>query len=395
MTEHTGGMLALVPDNASQLAVEGGEDPGDLHLTLLYLGDDVTGWPQGQAERLRELMTASAPALDPVQARVIGHAVFNPDGGPDGDRDPCAVYLVGETPDLDPLRKWAQWVMTAHDEYASPPEQHTPVIYHVTAGYGLGVDALSYTGPVRFGTLRLALANDVLDLSLGEQKTPTPAQTKTITFTPPQEIRDYAHRELVWRDDPRATAVIEGKALDGDGLVWVAEHCGEAGKAWAGEMLQRHEVKSVSPDPRAARLREYWAHGPGRKKWRNFRSLRRQLAKHVRSRPILNGLTANIFKLAEGIYPGQRPHGGRKSVAWEWVEVKDATALSDDGLYDGVDDWGAVFADEDVSDYAGDLVGDEECRDEGDCVAETKRLAALGARMVADDSSLFEGGGVG
>ena len=53
--EHTGGMLALVPDNADALAVEGGDPAGELHLTLLYLGDDVTGWGEGQADRLREL----------------------------------------------------------------------------------------------------------------------------------------------------------------------------------------------------------------------------------------------------------------------------------------------------------------------------------------------------
>ena len=40
----TSGMVALVPsaDDVDKLAVNGGEDPSELHLTLAYLGDDVS-----------------------------------------------------------------------------------------------------------------------------------------------------------------------------------------------------------------------------------------------------------------------------------------------------------------------------------------------------------------
>lgn len=442
----TGGMLALVPDNTEQLAVDGGEAPEELHLTLVFLGDDISTWPAGQAERLRELFTASAPALDPVDARIMGHAVLNPDGGEDGDRDPCAVYLVGDTPDLEPLRTWATWAMTTGEDYASPPEQHTPFIAHITAGYGMGVNELAYTGPVRFGTLRLALAGDVLDLPLGTQEEAPVSgpEVKSVTFTPSAEVRAAA----AGLDGEMATAVIEGKALAADGLVWVAAHCGEIGREWATEMLGRVEVKRagmnmgrtaggdrpkldsiealsadiddhgncppedrptrvrklrerahklgaghhvharigslegattdgsgvksaqdgvevkvMSPSPNAAKLREYWAHGKGREKWIHsptpYRTLRLQLAKYVHSPRVLNGLVANVMKLATGIYPGQRPDGGRKSLDL-FADV--VPEVDEAALHAGVDDWGGEFADDDaggseVSGAAEDLRG--------------------------------------
>jgi hypothetical protein len=452
MAEHTGGMLALIPDNAKALAVDDGDDPSDLHLTLLYLGDDVTVWPEGQADRLRELITASAPALDAVVGRVFGHAVLNPDGY--DDREPCAAYLVGDTDQLDVLRHWALWAMRTGEDYAEPPEQHNPVLYHVTAGYGVGVDELSYVGPVRFGTMRLALGDTVLDVPLGDQEADVPGpEIKSITFTPSRAVRDAAAElEL---DGETATAVIEGKALNAEGLVWVAAHCGAIGQQWAGEMLDRVEVKRagqintgdmnlgrteggdrpkldsledldadiaahgntpeadrparvrhlrkrahhlgadkhvhakidaiggeglgvksledgievklMSPSPGAAKLREYWAHSAeGRAKWKpgipgDFKRLRRHLAKYVHNPHILDGLTANIHKLATGEWPGKNAHTGKgnvgrklvtaaKSIDWDGVEVKSGE-LSVEALHAGIEDWGQVFIEPWITDY--------------------------------------------
>jgi 2'-5' RNA ligase len=494
MAEHAGGMLALVPDNPGALAVDGGEPPDELHLTLLYLGDDVTSWPPEQANRLTELMLASAPAFEPVTARIMGRAVFNPDGGPDGDRDPCCVYLVGDTGDLDPLRHWAQWVTTTGDDYATPPEQHKPWLPHITAKYGGNPNDLTYTGPVRFGTLRLALAGNVLDLPLGEEEPSVSGpQIKSITFTPSAEVREAAMATGL--DGEIATAVIEGKALAAEGLVWVAAHCGEIGQQWAGEMLSRIEVKRgahsallsgpgaprkldaptqpdddddritnltdlddaidahggcppeqrpdrvrklrgaahrlkapehtraridslegattelkdaadgievkvASPDPRAAKLREYWAHGKGRKKWRpgtpgDFKRLRRHLAKYVHTPRVLNGLTANIHKLATGEWPGPKAHtpGGNRGKPLltkdDWsdeIETKE-TLAAEAALHDGVDDWGGVEDGFDPDDYITSLdLGDLDAPDDGDTSdlrATTDRYKAM--KLVADD----------
>lgn len=447
--EHTGGMLALVPDNPAALAVDGGEPAEELHLTLLYLGDDVTNWPAGAGDRLRQLVTASGPGLDPVDARIIGPALFNPDGGADGDRTPCLVLMVSDAPGLGALRTWANWTASTYDDYPDPPAQHEPYLPHVTVavdpGDDTGVSAQVYTGPVRFGTLRLALAGNVLDMPLGNQEAPVITETKSgeVTFTPPQIVCEVA----ALLPGPVAQIVAEGKALNARGVDWVAENCGTVGVAWAGDMrdrageieakraqapetevinvevkrdmsghernglrrtghtldgrTNRHpiqnsedlkdeidkfhdalpgdksklkghlkseatrlyapqvihdqidalnpdhdgtegksledniEIKLMSPDPRAEKLRNYWAHNPKAvAKWKpgapgSFRRLRRHLAKYVHSPRVLNGLTANVFKQATGIYPGQRPHGGRSMNVGRVVGAK---SLAPDAL---------------------------------------------------------------
>lgn len=167
--QHTGGMIALVPANADELLVDGGLPAEELHLTLAYLGDDVTGWPAARRASLIEAMRVHAER-EPITARVMAHAQFNPDGGPDGDRDPCAVYLLGDSTGLAPLRSA---VMTEVGEDEDLPEQHEPPIFHITAGYGVEPSALTFTGPVVFDRLRVALGMEVTDFDLtGEQETP-------------------------------------------------------------------------------------------------------------------------------------------------------------------------------------------------------------------------------
>ncbi|MGH3989856.1 MAG: hypothetical protein ACRDTZ_21470, partial [Pseudonocardiaceae bacterium] len=288
-------------------------------------------------------------------------------------------------------------------------EQHTPFVPHITAFEDADQSPLIYVGPVTFSTLRLALGGEVTDVALGREPGEEAPEGKGLTFTPPAEIRALAgaHRGAT------AHAVYEGKALGAAGLDWVATHCGELGVRWADAMRGRAqtkgapsaddvESKAMSPDPRAARLRKYWAHGKGRSKWikspHQFRALRRHLAKYVKNPRQLNGLTANIFRLATGIYPGQRPHGGRKSlVDWDAVEIKTAEVdnADEDELGEGAGEWGSSFEDEDLSDFEeDDLLGDDEDEDEPEADetkaldpdrVETSRLALLGQRIVADD----------
>lgn len=162
---HTGGMVALVPSAADveRLAVDhpDAETPDELHLTLGFLGDDVRDWPPESRETLiREMTERAGPA---ITARIMGHAVFNPDGGPDGDRTPCQVYLVGDSPALAPLVADVHGMLS---DKIGVPAQHTPWVGHVTGGYGLPDKSLSYTGPVTFDRLRVALAGQHYDIPL-------------------------------------------------------------------------------------------------------------------------------------------------------------------------------------------------------------------------------------
>lgn len=178
---HTGGMIALVPADPAALAVDGGDPADELHLTLVYLGEDVTGWPPENRDALLNEMAEllggnnedSLREVGPIEARIMGHAQFNPDGGPDGDREPCAVYLIGDAPGVSNLHRIIRGIVE-HKE--GVPEQHDPLIAHITAGYNLPLDVLSFTGPVVFDRLRVALGDQVTDYPLGgEPATQEPA----------------------------------------------------------------------------------------------------------------------------------------------------------------------------------------------------------------------------
>lgn len=146
--KQTGGMLALYPspDSVSKLYVPGGEPRDDLHLTIAYFGEDVSELSSVHAQ---SMLDEEALWLGPVEARAFAHATFNPDAE---IGDPCAVYLIGNCPELVPF------VSSIHDKAATwypGSGQHLPWIPHVTAGYGLRAEDLSYTGPIVFDRLVL------------------------------------------------------------------------------------------------------------------------------------------------------------------------------------------------------------------------------------------------
>src|SRR5690348_3424103 len=99
MSEHTGGMIAWVPRerDADKLKVidPGAEPVEELHVTIAYLGDDVTNTSAEQAREWAQAVWTAASELGPQTVKVFGHAVFNPDGD-----EPCAVYLVGDNDNL-------------------------------------------------------------------------------------------------------------------------------------------------------------------------------------------------------------------------------------------------------------------------------------------------------
>ncbi|MHA6626897.1 hypothetical protein ACU61A_15790 [Pseudonocardia sichuanensis] len=175
MTEpHTGGMIALFPDATTvrQLRVEHADAlPADeLHCTLVYLGDDVTGWPSDVAQLLverleQDLLARAGSSLD---ARAFAHMTFNADGGPNADLEPCAAYGISDSAELAPLRELAAAVVdrTLPAADVAVPEQHEPFIPHVTAGYGLTAADLTYLGPVRFDRVLVCLGEERVGVRL-------------------------------------------------------------------------------------------------------------------------------------------------------------------------------------------------------------------------------------
>jgi len=146
-SKKTGGMIALYPrqHDVEKLYINGGEPQEDLHMTVIFLGEDVRG--QDPTELITQLDYV-AQNYGPIDAKVFAHAAFNPTGD-----EPCAVYLVGDNIDIvdlyNDLRKFVE------DRYPGSKEQHPVYTPHITAGYNMQVTRLNYTGPVLFDRIGL------------------------------------------------------------------------------------------------------------------------------------------------------------------------------------------------------------------------------------------------
>jgi hypothetical protein len=145
----TGKIIVLYPRtvDAQALAIPGGEPAGELHLTLVDFGYDLKGVDDTPLQqRLADLTGADT---HPIQAQVFGHAILNPQTG---ESDTPVVYLVGDCPDLTPLR---DQVVELAQQVVQLPDQHEPWIPHITAAYGSSDAVLTYTGPVVFDRIGL------------------------------------------------------------------------------------------------------------------------------------------------------------------------------------------------------------------------------------------------
>ena len=113
--------LPLPRDAAGILAVPGGLDPAEMHVTIAYTGDcaDVD-----QAALIAAAV--SLAAREPVQATVSGHARFT--GGSEGD----VIVALLDSPQLDQLRRDAEAALNVQG--IGIPSEHgfTP---HVTICY--------------------------------------------------------------------------------------------------------------------------------------------------------------------------------------------------------------------------------------------------------------------
>lgn len=259
---HTGGMIALVPSNPNMLRVPDGDPAHELHLTLCYLGDNVTEWPPELAMAVhriaRELTdfdaqvaaaVAQAEARDedpagvarefrrqertpaqrgPLEANIFAHSVFNPNG--DKGFEPASVYLFDGGADRNAIEALASEVgWRVRDAIGDVwyPEQHSPYIPHVTAGYDVPVANLTYTGPVEFDRLRVALGDRVTDYPLGGG--PIVASGINNGVMPPAAW--FANPQLTGPTPPTVGEMTHaGAPIYGHLACWDTCHIGFAGK---------------------------------------------------------------------------------------------------------------------------------------------------------------------
>lgn len=242
---HTTGMVALVPADPDALAVPDGDPAEQLHMTLAYLGE-VADWSDDYVQavhRIAQRVTGVATearadgqdtphitARKPFTANVFSHAIFNPNS--DKGHDPATVYLFDGGGDRDEIEFLASDVQAQLRSVLGEidfPEQHRPWVPHVTAGYGLPVDALSYTGPVVFDRLRVALGDHVTDYPLG----PDEALVAAVTGNPGLP---FADRGRAW----------DGAAARKRVAAWAKA---DDGKIDAGKMAQAFLWRDPDGDP--------------------------------------------------------------------------------------------------------------------------------------------------
>lgn len=165
--DQTGAMIALLPTIADQerLAVPGGEDEEELHLTLFYLGEAAKLVPDIRnyiAVIAKEIAT-NTPIVDGDGFAI---STFNPENP---EKETCITLGVSG----DELTQVHQRVMSAMSSIGDAgilPEQHSPWIPHITLAYSndssLAAQLTDRTGPIRFDVLRVAFAGEVTDFPL-------------------------------------------------------------------------------------------------------------------------------------------------------------------------------------------------------------------------------------
>ena len=162
---HTGAMIALVPteEDARRLALDGFEEPDQLHVTFVYLGDAADF---DEHERGEIVDVVRRHATEPVTARAFSVNIFNPD-----QEETALVLGVGNAggSELEAMRTGIFNEVRADHDIA---DNHSPWVPHLTLAYSehpheLLQQAIDRVGPVTFDRVRVAFGGENTDVPLG------------------------------------------------------------------------------------------------------------------------------------------------------------------------------------------------------------------------------------
>jgi 2'-5' RNA ligase len=123
--------LAVPPQDAAHLAIHGGENPQELHVTLAYLGkcSDLTDKDADLLTELVRRLSEDAGGLGPLNLHISGAGTF-PNAG---DNDTDASYLDVSGAGLHELR---EKVMRLCEEAGLPASTKHPEFHpHITLAY--------------------------------------------------------------------------------------------------------------------------------------------------------------------------------------------------------------------------------------------------------------------
>ncbi|WP_228980141.1 phage minor head protein [Streptomyces sp. DH12] len=242
-SHYEGAMIALVPadDDAQRLALDGGEEVEQLHLTLYYLGEGADWSPEHRTELIRLVQEATADLPGPVHARAFGVNLWNP-----GSDSSAWVYAVGDDrdrPDDAPtLADLHEAATDALEDRHGPemPAQYTPWAPHVCAVYTTDttpLDAMAQRlGPIRFDRIRLAFAGEHTDIPLGpEREAPMPDTDVTADAAATRPWSTPDDTALAFEDEETG----DGRIFAPGALYW--EGPGPWPLQYADEMLSGHQ----------------------------------------------------------------------------------------------------------------------------------------------------------
>lgn len=149
-TAHTGAMVALhiPPDVAKTLAIPNGEQPRDMHITLVYLADNAQDIPGGH-DRVANIVSTFARKHSTLSGRVQGFARFYTGEG----KDACVALF-----DSPEMPKFRQELVNALGDLMG--EQKHGFVPHITLAYidhGAEMPITEVTTPnITFGSIALA-----------------------------------------------------------------------------------------------------------------------------------------------------------------------------------------------------------------------------------------------
>ncbi|WP_030236786.1 phage minor head protein [Streptomyces sp. NRRL S-350] len=226
----SGAMIALMPTaaDAERLAFPGGEDVGELHLTLAFLGEGADWTPEQRNELIAEVRAFAKTVGGTIAGRAFGVNHWNP-----GSASPSWVWAVGDdrdrpagAPVLEDAHDAALMALEGTHDHPELPVQHSPWAPHVCGIYspeGWPLQEMTdRLGPVTFDRLRVAFAGEYADIPLGttEEETPmepadaTAAGIETRGWSTPDDTalafeneqtgdgRVFAKGSLYWSDGP-------------------------------------------------------------------------------------------------------------------------------------------------------------------------------------------------
>lgn len=157
---HTGVMVAFYPYpvQAAELAIDGGESPENLHVTLAYLGDVGQDLAEDRREQFVNVVTGWAAGQAPVSAIINGIGLFT-------TPEPV-TYANIDSPQLPALHQSLHAVLRAAGFAPYANHGFTP---HMTLIYGDRRDLDLPAAELRFETVTVAWAGDTIVLPMKGQ----------------------------------------------------------------------------------------------------------------------------------------------------------------------------------------------------------------------------------